>query len=65
MKRPTLLLFVTALVAGIGTVGFESRLVSAQRGEIQRLTRQIAATTGQVTALRRQRDGAAHVGRGH
>lgn len=59
MKRLRLLLFVTALAAGLGLVVFETRLVSAQRAQSQLLTQQIADSTRQLTALRRQRDGTA------
>lgn len=59
MKRLRLLLLAAALAAGLGTVVFETRLVSAQRAQRQLLARQIADTTHQLAALRRQRDGTA------
>ena len=59
MKRLHLLLLVAALAAGLGTVVFETRLVSAQRAQHQLLTRQIADSTRQLAALHRQRDGTA------
>lgn len=59
MKRWRLLVLAAALVVGLGTFVLEKRLISAQRGQIQLLTRQIADTTRQFAALRHQRDGTA------